>query len=202
MTNRYKTKWTFRNQLALLCNFTSFIFFVPGITLAMLKMHTGGQVETDITDLSIEFFRTSNSILHAVKDLYQHNNKFVAIMICLFSVVVPIVKSVLYLYILLSSTRFKEKIYDFNREISKWAMCDVFVVATFLAYFSSNTTTHSYRETTILGVPMDVDITVNTVATLGVGFYFFVTYCFLSLISYHLYDKNFYEKVLHQRHHH
>lgn len=180
-----------KNRMALCFTLLSFILFVPGISLSMLNIHTSGTIETSVTsDLFIEFFKSSNSILNTVHNLFTRNNKFVSCMIFLFSIVVPIVKAILFSYVLLSTRPIRKKIFSFIKSISKWAMCDVFVVATFLAYLSSSASNrHSTREMTLNDTSIDVDIFLNTTAQLGVGFYCFLAYCLLALTSFQLYDE-------------
>jgi uncharacterized paraquat-inducible protein A len=56
------------------------------------------------------------------------------------------------------------RLFAFVRSISKWAMCDVFVVGVYVAYLSSKATEG-----------MDAQI--------RSGFYWFTAYCLLSLLS-------------------
>jgi hypothetical protein len=183
-------KVSIKNRVALCCTFLSFILFVPGISLSMLTLHSSGTIETCVTsDLSIEFFKSSNSILNSVKNLFNRNNKFVACMIFFFSVVVPVVKALLFSYVLLSTKPIRKKIFNFIKSISKWAMCDVFVVATFLAYLSSSSANrHSSREIMLNDTAIDIDVYLHMTAQLGTGFYCFLAYCLLALMSFQLYD--------------
>jgi len=186
-------KASIKNRVALCCTFLSFILFVPGISLSMLKIHSAGKIETAMTsDLSVEIFNTSNSILNTVHDLFVRNNKFVACMICLFSIIVPIGKAILFSYVLLSKNPIRRQVFGFIRSISKWAMCDVFVVATFLTYLSSSSSNrHSTHEMTFNDTAIDVDVFVHMTAQLEVGFYCFLGYCLLALMSFQLYDAGY-----------
>jgi len=180
-----------RNKLSLLCYLASFIAFVPGISLAMLKISTRGSVESELANLQVEFFNTSNSILNTVHDLFIHHNKFVACMVFLFSIIIPFVKAVLFSYVILTTNPIRKQIFNFVKSISKWAMNDVFIVAVFLAYLSTGSSNkESVHETTILGVPMDIDVFVHMNAKLETGFYFFLAYCLLSLIAFQLYNED------------
>jgi hypothetical protein len=68
-------------------------------------------------------------------------------------------------------------------------MCDVFVVATFLAYLStSSSNRHSTREMIFNDTSIDVDVFVHMTAQLEIGFYCFFAYCLLALMSFQLYD--------------
>ncbi len=189
-------KISLKNRIALCCTLLSFILFVPGISLSMLTLRSSGTLETSLTsDLSIEFFRSSNSILNTVHNLFHRNNKFVAGMIFFFSVIVPLVKAMLFSYVLFSTKPVRKKIFNFIKSISKWAMCDVFVVATFLAYLSSSSANrHSSREMMLNDTLIDVDIYLHMTAKLGMGFYCFLAYCLLALVSFQLYDEGPYGK--------
>jgi uncharacterized paraquat-inducible protein A len=57
-----------------------------------------------------------------------------------------------------------------SNAISKWSMADVFVIAIFIAYLAGN----GIQESRGL-----VDFT----ATLGVGFWYFLAYCLLSILG-------------------
>jgi len=187
---KHSAKYRVRNQLAILLTILSFVAFVPGISLSMLKLNLSGSIDAPIGYVSLNFFDTSNSILKTVDNLYHRNNKFVAIMIFLFSIVVPITKGILFGYVLVSDNPVRKKILAFTQAIGKWSMCDVFVVATFLAYLStSSSNKESIHETTILGFSFEYDVSVAMHAKLQVGFYFFLAYCLLSLISFQLYSE-------------
>jgi len=179
-----------RNKLAFFISIISFFFLVPGVTLAMLRIQTKGHVNAEITEMGINFFNTSNSILNTVHDLFFRGNHFVAIMIFTFSVVVPVVKGVSLIYAFLTRNRpRRKKIFNFIKSIGKWSMCDVFVVAIFLAYLSTGTASkHTTHDTTVLGIPLQIDVLVNMSAQLQMGFYLFLTYCLLSLIALQLYE--------------
>ena len=103
-------KEVIKNRIALFLTLLSFCLFVPGITLPMLKLHSAGTIQTPLTsDLSLQFFKSANSILNTVHNLFKGNNKFVACMIFLFSVIVPIVKAILFSYVLVSKKAFRKK---------------------------------------------------------------------------------------------
>lgn len=181
-----------RNAIAFLFTITSFLFLVPGVYLSMLTIQSKGEMEAAIAGpLKMQLFKTSNSILNTVQDLFMHDNRFVACMIFLFSVIVPVVKGVIILAVFFSeNSLMRKKLFAFVKAIGKWSMCDVFIVAIFLAYFSTKShmrgTTH---ETYILGFPIDVNVLIKMNAQLEIGFYCFLTYCILSLIALQLYKE-------------
>jgi uncharacterized paraquat-inducible protein A len=89
----------------------------------------------------------------------------------LFSVIIPVTKGLL----LLVSTLIKElgikgHSYDIANLISKWSMADVFVVAIVVAYLAANAT-------------RDMGEIFTLQARFEPGFYFFLAYCVLSILS-------------------
>lgn len=120
---------------------------------------------------TINAFDKTQSILGTAKQLYLSNHLLVAVLIILFSVVVPLVKGVL---VLLSQLSIKQatrlRVAEFNSAISKWSMADVFVVAIFVAYLAANGMQQS-------------DGLVDFNANLGVGFYYFLAFCILSILA-------------------
>ena len=119
----------------------------------------------------IQAYEKTRSIIGTVQDLYQNNYKLVAFLVALFSMIIPIVKG---LMILGSQMRIPNHIADGLRRcsdlISKWSMADVFVIGTFVAFLAANAVE---KEGGLL--------TFN--AVLGPGFYFFLGYCLLSILS-------------------
>ena len=124
------------------------------------------QVEGDIPA-----YEKTRSILGTVKELADSKSYLVAFLIMLFSVIVPITKGVL---ILITYIKKQGRAADLSRKISniigKWSMADVFVVAIIVAFMAANATQHS-----------DEIFTLS--ATFEPGFYFFLSYCLLSILS-------------------
>lgn len=180
-----------RNKIALAILLVSFVFLFPGVYLSMLTINTQGSVNSVVGHLGIEFFNTSNSILKTVYDLFKQEYYFVSIMIFLFSIIVPVVKSILLIYaIVIKDKKISNQLLNFIKAIAKWSMCDVFVVATFLAFLSTGSrSSGNTHEASILGIPIDINIFVNMSAQLETGFYCFLTYCLLSLCALQLYEE-------------
>ena len=89
----------------------------------------------------------------------------VAILILLFSVIVPIIKAILLLIVLFTKNLATRKnLYGFVRAIGKWSMADVFVVGVFLAFLATKSNDGFHAE-------------------IHQGFYYFLAYCLISLIS-------------------
>ncbi len=114
-------------------------------------------------------------VLHQVKSvsgvlgiLIKNNNYFVAILIGLFSIIVPIIK-LLSSFIILFSVNGKnyKKLKRFIDLIAKWSMADVFVVAAYLVFFSFTT----------------INVGAQTESYVLLGLYFFAVYVLLGVFS-------------------
>jgi len=180
-----------KNKLAFLLSLLAFVFLVPGIFLSMLTIKTHEAINSTPLHFGLDVFSTANSILKTISNLYHAGNIFVACMIFLFSVIVPVVKGILLIYILLcGKIEIRKKIFAFIKSIGKWSMCDVFVVATFLVYLSTGTKAHETQKTiNMLGIDIDFNLLFKMSAHLEIGFYCFLTYCLLSLIALQLYEE-------------
>jgi paraquat-inducible protein A len=205
-----KAPRSFRNQLAFLCTVFSFCFLVPGIYLSMLTISTSGSLNANIPHIEknfigipkvsgteekhipIKIFDTSRSILKTIHDLCGQGYYFVGIMILIFSVIVPFVKGILLTYIFFNKKHAtRAKIFTFIKSIGKWSMCDVFIVAVFLAYLSTGATqTENLKQVTLMGMSVDVHVLAGMQAHLHAGFWCFLTYCLLSLLALQLYKLN------------
>jgi len=110
----------------------------------------------------------SKAIFTSIEQLFTSGNIVVATLILLFSVLIPIFKTLVMAIISLGTQEFKEsKILHLIKHIGKWSMADVFVVALLLSYFG-------------------MDKEGFTDAELQIGLYFFVGYVILSMIASHL----------------
>jgi paraquat-inducible protein A len=199
---------SWRNKLALTISIVSFFFFFPGIYLSMLTVSTQGSINAQIPHLThsffgkdqdkgfdnksipVKIFDTTRSILNTIHNLWTRNYFFVASMIFLFSVIVPLVKGALVTYIFFCKKKSRRhNIFEFIKAIGKWSMCDIFIVAIFLAYLSTGATqTENVKNITILGHAMKVDVMAGMHAHLQVGFWCFLAYCLLSLLALQLYE--------------
>lgn len=120
---------------------------------------------------SIEAFDKTRSIIGTAQELYTNGHLPVALLIVVFSVVVPLIKALLLLSLLapLSAKARSAMIWTSNA-ISKWSMADVFVIAIFVAYLAAN----GLKESRGL---------VDFQASLGNGFWFFLGYCLVSILG-------------------
>lgn len=120
---------------------------------------------------SIDAFDKTRSILGTAQELYANNHLLVAVLIVLFSVVVPLLKALILLCLLLPvSKRAKQILLTISNAISKWSMADVFVIAIFIAFLAGN------------GIQESRGL-VDFQASLGTGFWFFLGYCLVSILG-------------------
>ena len=140
---------------------------VPDMLVSMSEQIIGLlDIEGDI-----EAYSKTRSILGTIQDLHQAGYVLVAFLIGLFSVIVPVVKSILLVIAALAAqTRLGQVSLTISKLIGKWSMADVFVVAIIVAFLAANATS----ETEEL-------FTLN--ASFAEGFYFFLAYCLLSIAS-------------------
>ena len=120
---------------------------------------------------SVVVYEKTRSILGTVEDLFYKNYFLVALLITLFSVIVPIAKGLILLFgSLKSHSKFSMKMKYLNNHLSKWSMADVFTIGILVAFLAANAIK---KEAGLLSFD----------ATLRSGFYFFLGYCLLSILS-------------------
>ena len=118
---------------------------------------------------TIAAFVKTRSILGTAEELRAGGHLPVAALIVLFSVVVPLVKALVLLAALSPlPTPWRRRLAAFANASGKWSMADVFVIAIFIAFLAGN----GLRESRGL---------VDFEASLGVGFWYFLGYCLVSL---------------------
>jgi len=147
---------------AMILSFTTFITLIYGLINPILMVTIHKEVEY-LGNVILSF--ESKGIIGSISKLFENEEYAVAITILLFSVVLPLLKS-----LTLTFTLFFHKhpwsytLVSFFKQIGKWSMIDVFVVATFLVYLTSNGGGISQAE-------------------IQVGLYFFLIYVILSMIT-------------------
>ena len=119
--------------------------------------------------IDLNLFSEKRSVLGMLKKLWVDGNYWPWLLIFLFGIVVPLVKSGIIFYLLLGKNP-NIKWQRFVSAISKWAMADVFAISIFVAFLGANAMQ-------------------NTNATLQPGFYFFSGYVILSGIVALLSEK-------------
>ena len=126
----------------------------------------------------VEVYRQTRSIVSAVRRLYEVGSPVAATLILLFSVIVPLAKTVLVAWAMfLTQGAARLRTLRCVETIAKWSMADVFVVALFIAYLAAQASTTPTTGPDA-GPPM-----VAFTAHFGPGFYWFAAYCLFSLAS-------------------
>jgi hypothetical protein len=146
----------------MLLSFATFISLIYGLVNPILMVTIHKQVDY-LGDVVLSF--ESKGIIGSILKLYHSGEFAVAFTILLFSILLPAIKSLTLTFMLIFYEHpWNQKMVTFFKQIGKWSMIDVFVVATFLVYFTSNTGGISEAE-------------------IQVGLYFFLTYVILSMIT-------------------
>ena len=155
---------TNRNRVAVLLAVISLGLLIPGLTQPMLTI----KASFNLLGMTRELANETRSIIGAIRSLHDSGDDFVAGLILLFSVMVPLVKAVLMVPILFAKDPARRRrTFHFVRSISKWAMADVFAIGVFIAFLAAKATS-------------------NMAASLGPGFYWFTAYCLVSNASFQL----------------
>ena len=118
----------------------------------------------------VEAYRTTRSILGMARELADHGNAVVAVLILTFSVVIPVAKLVLQLCALLLPWRWRHPLLRANAALGKWSMADVFVMAMLVAFMAG-------RASERVGDLLVMD------ARLEVGFWYFLAYCLFAIAA-------------------
>lgn len=147
-----------RNRIALVLSLISLGLLVPGLVEPVLTIRATMEFFGSERELTNE----TRSVIGAIRSLHGSGNDFVAGLILLFSVMVPLLKAALLVPILtLRNSPWSYRLFRFVRGISKWSMADVFAVGMLIALLVAKGTA-------------------NLSAVAGVGFYYFTAYCLVS----------------------
>jgi uncharacterized paraquat-inducible protein A len=158
------TFFTPRNVLALVLSLISLGLLWPGLVHPVLTIKATMEIFGNVRELSNE----TRSVVGAVKSLHEGGNDFVAGLILLFSILVPITKAALLVPIVAArGSRTSYRLYTVVRTISKWSMADVFAVGMLIALLAAKGTA-------------------NLEAIAGPGFYYFASYCLVSNLAFQL----------------
>lgn len=144
-------------RLGLILTFISFLFLYPGVTEPIMTI----KATVNLFGLKSTIFEETRSIWQTVISLEEAGYAAVGFMVVTFSVVIPISKGLLIIWTWLSPARWRWQLISL---ISKWSMADVFVVAILVAFFTAKATAELQ-------------------SSLHEGFYWFTSYCLLSIIS-------------------
>jgi paraquat-inducible protein A len=153
-----------RNLVALALSLVSLALLWPGLTEPALTIRATIEMFGNERELTNE----TRSVVGAVRSLHASGNDFVAGLILLFSVCIPLLKAALTIPIVAwrGSAR-SVRLLRFVQAISKWSMADVFAVGMLIALLVAKGTA-------------------NLSAVAGPGFYFFAAYCLVSNAAFQL----------------
>jgi len=151
-----------RNWMALILILASLACLYPGLFQPIMSISIVPRLPL-VGEITL--YESTQSILKTIETLYENNNKLVAVLILLFSVVVPIIKAIILLIVLfIKNLDLRKKLFNFVRIIGKWSMADVFVVGIFLAFLATQSNDGFHAE-------------------IHNGFYYFLAYCLISLVA-------------------
>lgn len=133
-----------------------------GVSLPMLTVLAYSEVPV-LGDVVLQY--ESKSVLSTLAGLIASNNGLLALLVAVFSVIVPLAKIIVLAVALgpLAAAARRTALATLSL-VGKWSMADVFVVAVLVAF-------------------LVFDKDVHTRAELGPGLYFFTLYCALSLLA-------------------
>lgn len=150
-----------------------------GLRGALVK-RLGDQLASELKNgKEIEVYQQTRSILGSVEHLYRVGSSTAATLILLFSVVIPFGKAMLVSWaVLMRSDARRRGTLHFVEMIAKWSMADVFAVALFITYLAAQATQAAPGATAASVVAFT--------AHFGAGFYWFASYCLVSLATQQL----------------
>jgi uncharacterized paraquat-inducible protein A len=174
-----------KKKLGLLLNIIAIALFIPGISQPMFSLSMEVIANAGASSLSSQLLNKELSLLATINELYTDDRLLVASLILVFSIVIPLIKtSLITLAFFLKNNQRAQQLVSFVNMIGKWSMADVFVVAVFLAVFSTNhAETMNQHQLSLFGFKLDIMMSSATVSNIGVGFYYFTAYCIVSLIG-------------------
>lgn len=144
-------------RLGLLLAIVSYGLLYPGVMEPIMTI----SASVSLFGLKTQMFHETRSIWETVETLHNLGYTAVAIMIVIFSVVIPVSKALMILFTWLKPAPWRWRLIA---AVSKWSMADVFVVAILVAFFTAKATAELEAE-------------------LLVGFYWFTAFCTLSILS-------------------
>jgi len=179
-------------HLGMLLNLVAIALFVPGILLPMFTLSIDMFASLSSSQLTTNMVDKSLSVIGTVNELWQDNRLFVAALIVLFTIVIPIVKFAGIITAYAKPNHAIEKqLTRFIAAIGKWSMADVFVVAIFLAVLSTNQAeTQTAHTLNLLGFKIELLMSSETLSSVGAGFYYFTAYCLVSMLGAQLFSHH------------
>ena len=175
--------------LHIILSVAAILCFIPGILQPILTLSMTAQIDTQVLDTNVKIMDDSHSIMSTLKDLWSHNALFATILIFVFSIINPIVKTVLFLTCLfINDQKLHDRYLAFLGFISKWSFADVLTVAVLIAYLTAARNPESITESlSIMGIAIPIKVTLPMVADFGPGFYWFAAFCLISNIGISVY---------------
>ncbi|MFV0278816.1 MAG: paraquat-inducible protein A [Parahaliea sp.] len=186
-----------RNILALVLMLVSIALLYPGVTQPVLTL-SGSIEKTEVVNLGVNLmavdeqgrqtlamftrflgldrvegriviYESTRSIWATVDELARTGNLAVALLIVLFSLVIPVFKLLLQAGALLPAAgELRRPLLVLNAALSKWSMTDVFVMALLVAYMAGTASGQ-------MGDSLLME------ARLESGFWYFLAYCLFSI---------------------
>ncbi len=148
-------------HFSLFASLSALVVLAFGLMAPIMMVTIHKEVEY-LGDVVLSF--ESKGVIGSIEKLFATGDRVVAVVILLFSVLIPTIKSLSLLLIsLFLHNRFAHGLVKFFKLIGKWSMVDVFVVAVFLVYLTSNKGDVSHAE-------------------VEVGLYFFLAYVIVSML--------------------
>ena len=148
---------TWAQRLGLLLAIASYVVLWPGVTEPIMTI----KATMSMFGMSAELFNETRSIWETVMALHDQGYALVAFLIVTFSVVIPVLKGLMILFTWLWPSDLRWRIVA---AVSKWSMVDVFVVGILVAFLTAKATAELQ-------------------ATLLTGFWWFLSFCLLSIVS-------------------
>lgn len=174
-----------KKHIGLLLNIIAIGLFIPGVMLPIFTLAMEATANVASASLSTTIIDKELSLLGTIEELWDKERVAVAVLIFIFSIAIPIIKTILVtISYFIRNTTVAQRIIDGVCIIGKWSMADVFVIAIFLAILSTNhAETASGQKLSIFGFRLDVTMSSETLSNVGIGFYYFAAYCIVSLLG-------------------
>lgn len=174
-----------KKHIGFLLNVIAIGLFVPGILLPMFSLNMAMTADVSGAQLTNTLIDKNLSLLQTIQELWQDDRFLVAALIFAFSISIPVIKFILFTVAYTKkNAKLEATIYHIISSIGKWSMADVFVVAIFLAVLSTNhAETATQQQLHLFGFKLDLIVSSETLSALGPGFYYFTSYCLLSILG-------------------
>ena len=175
----------YKKHLGFAFNIIALGLFFPGILLTMFSFNMEMTANLSGSALSSSLIDKELTIMATISELWEDQRLLVAALIFVFSVCIPLLKTILLCFAYFTkSLQIEKRLINFVGAIGKWSMADVFVIAIFLAIMSTNhAETSTSEQFSVFGFKIALDISTQTLSAAGEGFYYFTAYCLLSLIG-------------------